>query len=119
MNVKQSTNGSVDKSSQLKVQISVWKEEDPDVFAILSPLDRGARSRMMRQMLRSAALIQKGVYVLAVPSIAVGVPPPSKTTCLKTKSSTTRPESATKSVHNGAAHSSPRLCRKTASSLKK
>ena len=52
-------------TTKLKAQVSIWEEEDPELFSILSPLDRGARSRAIRQMLRSAALINKGVYVLA------------------------------------------------------
>ena len=52
-------------TTTLKAQVSIWEEEDPELYSLLSPLDRGARSRTIRQMLRSALLINKGVYVLA------------------------------------------------------
>ena len=82
-------------SSQLRMQVSIWKEEDPDLFAILSQLDRGARNRKIRQMLRSAALIQKGIYVLAGSPIAeVDVQASSEPISLKAES----PKTSSKTI---------------------
>ena len=90
-------NKSDDSENMIRIQIRLYCAEDTKLFTSLSALSPTERSRKIRQMLRVAALVDDGLYVLAVPQIAFSAAPTSKAKHLKTKSPKHRQKLAKKS----------------------
>lgn len=41
-------------SAPLRFHVTVWQDEDPEIFALLSPLPGKARARLGRRLMRTA-----------------------------------------------------------------
>lgn len=50
-----------DSNDMMRVQIRLYREEDPRLFALLSALSPTVRARRIRQLLRNALLAEQGV----------------------------------------------------------
>ncbi len=51
------------KPLPLRIQFKVWGDEDPELHALLQPLDSGSRARAILRLLRTGMLAIHGLHV--------------------------------------------------------
>ena len=49
----------------LRAQVRFWEDEDPELYALLLPMDKGARNRTLRQLVRVGLQATQGRFIPA------------------------------------------------------
>ncbi len=47
----------------LRAQVRFWEDEDPELYALLLPMDKGARNRTLRQLVRAGLQVSQGRFI--------------------------------------------------------